>query len=85
MPALDQHVCRHHDTAVAGQQQSSVVTRSESDRVRLAPTPNQPVDHGEFANVAQREIGIAAAHITSGRFLSADFGSVSVIDRPSRR
>ena len=38
----------------------------------------------EFANVTQRGIRVAAAHVTSGRFLSADFGSVSVIDRLSR-
>ncbi len=76
MPALDQHVCRHNDTAVAGQQHSSVVARSDSDRVRLAPIPGQTFDHAEFANVAQRGM-VVAAHITSGRFVSADFASVS--------
>jgi hypothetical protein len=85
VPVLDEHVRRHHDATVAGQQHSSVVTRSQSDRVRLAPVSYQPLDHAEFANVAQRGIRVAAAHVTSGRFLSADFGSVSVIDRLSRK
>jgi hypothetical protein len=85
VPVLDEHVRRHHDATVAGQQHSTVVTRSESDRFRLAPVPYQPFDDVEFANIAQRGITVAGAHITSGRFLPADFGSVSVIDRLSRK
>jgi hypothetical protein len=82
---LDEHIRRHHDATVAGEHHSSVVTWSESHRGGLTPTPNQPFDHAEFANVAQRGIRVAGAHITSGRFLSADFGSVSMLDGLSRR
>ena len=63
----------------------SATNATESHRGGLTPTPNQPFDHAEFANVAQRGIRVAGAHITSGRFLSADFGSVSMLDGLSRR
>ena len=65
VPALDEHVRRHQHTTVSGQHHRCVVTGSESDVARLGPTPGQPVDHPELADLAQRAIGSAAAHITS--------------------
>ncbi|GFG76570.1 hypothetical protein MBOT_39350 [Mycobacterium botniense] len=67
MAALHEHIGRHQDPTVAGEDQSRVVAGADHHLAGLASALYQSVDHAELTELSQCRPRFADAHFTSVR------------------